>query len=140
MNKKRFFALGILFMLVVSLTACTFEFTQSPSGAVTSWSTSGRITHNREADSWLITVNRVNGHARRDIDFTAESLSALHVESTNSDGSVSLLITQGEVTRTIDLTGEFNQVLDISNDFQPGSVRLRLEFENAETVRVSLSW
>jgi len=120
---------------VIVTTACSSE-----TRVVSSWTTSGTLTHENEVDSWLISINRVNGSSRRDINFTTESLTSLHVENTNSDGNVSLVISQGETEQTIDISDNFNEILDISDTFEPGSIRLRLEFENAENVRVSLSW
>ena len=140
MNKKRFFALGILIVLVIALNACTFDFTRSPSGDIaTSWTTSG-LTHNHEANRWHISANRVNGYTRRDINFTAESLSALQIATSNNGGNISLAITQGETNKLVELAGEVNETLDISNDFEPGNIRLRLEFEDAENVVITLNW
>ena len=135
MKVKKLFSLVMVVATIIVMTACSSE-----TRVVSSWTTSGTLTHNNEVDSWLISVNRVNGNSRRDITFTSESLTALHVENTNSNGSVNLIITQGETERMIDISGNFNEILDISDDFEPGSIRLRLEFENAENVRVSLSW
>jgi len=135
MKVKKIFSFVMVVATIIVMTACSSE-----TRVVSSWTTSGTLTHNNEVDSWLISVNRVNGNSRRDITVTSESLTALHVENTNSNGSVNLIITQGETERMIDISGNFNEILDISDDFEPGSIRLRLEFENAENVRVSLSW
>ena len=135
MKAKKIFSLVMVVATIIVMTACSSE-----TRVVSSWTTSGTLTHNNEVDSWFISVNRVNGNSRRDITFTSESLAGLHIENTNSNGSVVLIITQGETERMIDISGNFNEILDISNDFEPGSIRLRLEFENAENVRASLSW
>ena len=132
---KTIISLMIIMAAIVAITACSGE-----TRVVSTWTMSGALTHNIEANSWLISINRVNGNSRRDVTFTSESIRALHVENTNNGGSVALVITQGEAQRRIDISGNFNEILDISDDFEPGSIRLRLEFESAENVRVSLSW
>ncbi|MCL2361322.1 MAG: hypothetical protein FWC73_05875 [Defluviitaleaceae bacterium] len=132
---KTAMSLVIIAAIIVAITACSSE-----TRVVSSWTTSGTLTHNNEVDSWFISINRVNGNSMRDITFTSESLTELHVENTNSSGSVVLIITQDETERRIDISDNFNEILDISDDFEPGSIRLRLEFESAENVRVSLSW
>ena len=132
---KTIISLVIIVATIVVITACSSE-----TRVVSSWTTSGTLTHNNEVDSWLISVNKVNGSSRRDITFTSESLTALHVENTNNSGSVTLTIAQGETERMIDISDNFNEILDISDDFEPGSIRLQLAFESAENVSVSLSW
>jgi len=135
MKAKKIFSLVMVVAAIIVMAACASE-----TRVVSSWTTSGTLTHYNEADSWFISVNRVNGHSRRDVTFTSESLSALHVQNTNSNGSVILIITQGETERRVDISDNYNEILDISDGFEPGSIRLRLEFEHAENVRVSLRW
>jgi hypothetical protein len=48
---------------------------------------------------------------------------------------ISFLI-QGDTERTFDITGEFNENIDMRG-FEPGRIRLRLVFENAENVMES---
>jgi len=132
---KKILTFVLMVATAIIITACTNE-----TRVVSSWTTSGTLTHNNEVDSWLISVNRVNGNSRRDITFTYESLAALHVENTNSSGNVTLVITQGEIERRVDISGNFSETLNISDDFEPGRIRLLIEFESAENVRVSLGW
>lgn len=50
-----------------------------------------------------------------------------------------MLITQGDTERNVDITGEFNETIDMGG-FEPGSIRLRLNFEKAESVNVVINW
>jgi hypothetical protein len=131
---KKLISLGMITMLVFSLVACGYGGTAYTS----SWSTRN-LTHNSRHESWMITADSVNGHAMRRIDLSIEELFALHVNSSNSDGSISATLTQGDTVEVFDISGEFSDNLDTSN-FEAGKIRLRLDFDNAIDVDLFVNW
>ena len=114
--KKRLIALGVLAALVFVLAGCV----GSPSMS-SAWSGTG-ISRNTLVDSWTISAKTLNGHATRNEDLNADHLAALHANNTNSGGKVSLILTQGDIEKTFDITGEFDEGIDAS-DFAPGRIR-----------------
>ena len=100
---------------------------------------SGSGVSNVENNTWRATPYRANGTSRIDYTFTSANLEAMTVKSTNSDGNIFLTLTQGEREKTFDITGEFIQNIDIS-DFEPGRIRLRLNFQNARNIDTLISW
>ena len=90
-------------------------------------------------NTWRAIPYRANGNSRIDYTFTDTNLEAMTVKSTNSEGRISLTFIQGDMERTFDITGEFHENIDMS-DFQPGRIRLRLDFENARNIDTLISW
>jgi len=128
---KRITALGLLLILAVTLIGC---------GTAVSYSwVATTVSSNAKVDSWTISAKSIDGHASRNIDMTSEKLAALHAENTSSDGGVFLVMTQGDTEKTFDLSGEFNGSIDTSA-FEPGRVKLRLNFEKAKDVKVYINW
>ena len=127
--------------LMISLTLSIFSSCDEPVSISVfhTWTTSGTLSHTMETDRWGIVVTNVNGRAWRDIDFSVESLGSTRVKSTNNFGEVRLTLIQGDIEMTIDLTDEFYGLLDTSG-FEPGKIRLRLDFINAESVNISINW
>jgi subtilisin-like proprotein convertase family protein len=70
---------------------------------------------------------------------TAGELDSFFVSSVNDGGEVSLTISQGDVTVTIDLTGDFRGNIDMSR-FSPGRVRLQLNFDRASGIGTTIQW
>ncbi|MDR2599420.1 MAG: hypothetical protein LBC73_04000 [Oscillospiraceae bacterium] len=90
-------------------------------------------------NTWRANPSRANGNSRVDYTFTAANLEAMTVRSTNSEGRISITFIQDDIEITFDITGEFHENIDMSG-FEPGRIRLRLEFENAENVDTLISW
>jgi hypothetical protein len=95
--------------------------------------------YNVSNNTWRASPYRANGNSRINYAFTAANLEAMTVRSTNSEGSVSLVFTQGDIEKTLDITGEFYENIDMSG-FESGRIRLRLVFENARNVDALISW
>ncbi|MCL2677437.1 MAG: hypothetical protein FWE85_00100 [Clostridiales bacterium] len=130
--KKRFVALGMLLVFAVALASCVgmgMSFSGSSSG----------MKKNLKAYVWEISATSLNGTATRTVNLNAEELANFLVNNTNSEGKVSLTIIQGDVDRTVGLSEEFDEKIDMS-DFEPGRVKLRLKFENAKDVDISITW
>ena len=130
---KKFIAFfGIALMLLI-FASC------GGASTVANWSGSN-MDSDLQDNSWTVTADRVNGNiTRQDVDFSAENLDMLHVSSMNTDGEVILTLIQGDIEIPVDLTGGTEGFL-ISGDLQPGNIRLRLDFDNATDVRVTVRW
>ena len=96
-------------------------------------------TENVQNDTWTFSATRANGHSTRNIEMNEDNLTKLYVNSTNDSGNISLILTQGEFTHYTDLTSGFNGFID-TQEFNPGQISLRLQFENAEGIKISISW
>jgi hypothetical protein len=124
---KKLSAIAIIAALVLVLIGC------GGTGVVTTgWSSSGEQTVS-EVDSWSYTASRINGNARRDIDFSAGSLANLHINSGNSEGSIWLTLSQGDLEESFDISGSFSGNIDTSA-FEPGQIRVALRFDNAQDI------
>jgi len=95
--------------------------------------------YNVSSNTWRASPYRANGNSRIYYTFTAANLEAMTVRSTNAEGSVSLTFTQGDVEKTLDITREFYENIDMRG-FEPGRIRLRLVFENARNVNTLINW
>ena len=121
-------------MLAVVLSGCAFS-----SGA---WRNSDIDTESIKGDSdWTVTSKNIGGGYKYiDVNFSADNLSALHIESTIGGGAMELLLTQGSVKKTVEITGEMNQDIDMK-DFKPGNIHMQLNAKEAKDgVRVVISW
>ena len=128
-STKRLIAFGVLLSIIIVLTAC---------GDYNSWS--GTMMSSRgTGNDWSISARTVRGHTVRTVSFTAEELAALRIDSENEDGKISFTMTQGEIEIVTDISGEFNDNIDTSG-FEPGRIRLRLDFEAASGVNVTVNW
>jgi len=90
-------------------------------------------------NTWRASPTRANGNSRVDYTFTDANLEAMTVRSTNTEGRISLVFSQGDVERTFDITDDFHENVDMS-DFEQGRIRLRLVFDNAGNVNTLISW
>ena len=130
-NRKKW-VVGILAVLAFVLVGCDNAV------VTTNWvATNERSTST--SDSWSYTARSIRGNARRDIDFSAEELSNLHVNSINSEGSIRLTLLQGDTEEVFDISGSFYGNIDTSA-FEPGRIRLALRFDNARDIELFINW
>jgi len=141
MTRKKlilFIVIGVL--AIGAIVGGTLMFVFSREGiAVSSWSGSGIKISNAVNDTWTVTAGSLSGNSRMDITFDEAKLAALHVKSTDDGGKVTLVRIQGDVERATDISGEFDGAIDMT-DFEPGRIRLRLEFDRAEGLSTVISW
>ncbi|MDR2956909.1 MAG: hypothetical protein LBU61_01840 [Coriobacteriales bacterium] len=133
--RKRIITCGLLIVsivLVIALIGC------SDKAMSYSWSTTGE-SHDVQADSWTILAKTVDGHASRNVEMSSDNLKAIHIENTNTVGSVFLVVTQGKTEETYTITGPFSGGIDTSM-FSPGKLTLRVNFEKAENVSLVITW
>jgi hypothetical protein len=133
MNRKKWLVLCIL-VVAIGLAGCAYGARAMSS----SWSISGSSVDMRD-DSWSISARTVNGHATRRLDLSAGELAVLHIESSSGGGSVYAILIQGDNERSTDISGEFYGYIDTSG-FEPGRIRLRLQFGRAEDVDLLADW
>jgi len=103
---------------------------------------SGTSVNSKEitkATSWHITASSLNGHGTRTVNMSPDGLSALNVTSMNAAGNITLTLSQGDTTSTVDISGNYSGSIDTSK-FAAGKLNLRLDYANAKDVDVYLSW
>ena len=125
----------ILFALVLAIFSVMVAGCNYMSNA---WSCTG-LSNNLNNDSWVLKANSVNGHGIGKIVLTSDTLATVHIDSTNSDGTVSLIISQGDTERTVDINKNFSGNIDMSG-FTAGRINFRLDFANAKDVNFSMNW
>jgi len=126
------------------ITALVFALLASPMMLVgcTSFSgSSSNLNHAYSDGVWTVTATSVNGTLSRSFNLQQEQLDSLRVTSVAAQGSVQLVLIQGDVEKTVilDQLHVSAQPIDTS-DFNPGSVRVRLNFTNARGVSIVVSW
>jgi len=131
MKKSPFVVMGILVVLVVVLAGCA--------NAVLFSGTSVNRMSVSKATSWTTTASYVDGNESRTVNMSADDLAALNVTSTNSSGTLSFTITQGDAKRTVDISGQFSGSIDTSG-FTAGKVSMRLDYTSAKDTNISITW
>lgn len=138
--KKRIIIIGVVAMLVIAaIVAVVLVKAFTSEGVVVNSGVSSGYSTYVKNNTWSTTADKINGHCRVDITFDSDNLAVFRANATNSSGKVFLKLIQDEVENAIDITGEFNDKLDMG-DFKPGRIRLRLEFEESENVHVVINW
>jgi len=154
-KKKVFIVSGTVVLVIAGIVAAVLVFIFSRQGVAVNSGTfsssslgfsvgiqvgaGARGISNVSNNTWTASLNSGNGTSRVDYTFTAACLDAFSVRSENAEGEIRLVLIQGDAERTFDITGNFNQNIDLS-DFEPGRIRLRLEFESARDVDTLVSW
>lgn len=137
---RRLVIIGVVVMLVIAgIVAGVLAIVFTREGVVIKSGFLSNVSSFVKNDTWITSARKINGHCRVDKTLDSDNLLALRANSTNSVGKVFLKLIQGDVEKTIDITGEFNDEIDM-DEFKPGRIRMRLEFEDAETVNVVVSW
>lgn len=113
-----------------------------------SFSSSGTFT-NRTANisnrdgNWNFSAQRANGNATFNTNLDAEGIANFTLQSSLGSGNMRLTLTQGDLTRTFNLNQPSitmtSQNLDL-NVFEAGRIRMRLYFDNAQSISVNASW
>lgn len=136
--KIKFSIIGVVVVLVVvAIVAVVLTFTRE--GVVVK---SGAISEGLsyvKNDTWSTSASKINGYFKVDKTLSSDNLAAFRVKGTNSGGKVFLKLIQGDVEKTIEITGEFNDKIDMG-EFKSGRIRMCLEFEHAEDLNISVSW
>jgi len=136
---KKFLVFAFLATIAFALAACT----GGPLTTTASWSISGNVTNTAELDSWHVAARRINGHVRRNIEIDDAGLSHFRFRSTSTSGEITITLTQGDNEHVIDISGNKAGDIDLRyNDFnfEPGRIRVRLDFNRADDVDVFLWW
>ena len=135
MSRRKWSFIGLFAILIFLLAGCGGTDTVV---VTTGWSSLNERTV-REVDSWSYTASRINGNARRDIDFSAEELANLHVSSSNSEGNIQLTLSQGDIEETFDISDSFFGSIDTSA-FESGQIRVALRFDGARDIDLLINW
>ena len=100
-------------------------------------------SENQNNGSWTFSAGRANGYKSISRNLSQEELGNFVVDSSIGDGEMALILSQGEINQTIDLSEGAMKLsaedMDV-NVFIPGQIRIRLEFKNAENLSVKIGW
>ena len=129
-------SVALMLLLVVALT-----FTGCANATIFSGS-SNNLNHTFNNRTWTITATSVSGNLRRNFDINADGLELFRVRSTNTQGTIELVLTQGDVTRRVDITDGFlqEQSIDMSEFNSDSRINVRLNFSSARNVNTIISW
>ena len=93
-------------------------------------------TRNQE---WVMTGRSANGSRSHSPTLSATQLGNLAVSSTNSEGAIMLVLTQGSIREVVDITGDFFGTINTSS-FQPGRINMRVQFYQARDINITINW
>ena len=125
----------LIIVSVLLLTGCTFQLGSTNNRSGTFVVRTDRVKN----DTWTFIADSANGQSTKIIEMDSGNLTALNVTSKVGGGEASLIITQGETTRTIELSEGFEGNIDMQG-FSAGKISLRLQFTKASDVNVVVGW
>jgi len=140
MSKKKI-VIAILgaVIFVLALNTLTVFIVSNREGNVT-FSGSGRhMSSTRFEDGFSVNAQHISGSHRMHINFTASNLNNLQVHNTNTTGQMFLELTQGDIVRQTNITGNFSSNID-TGAFEPGRITIRIIYERAEEISFSINW
>jgi len=126
---------AILATIAITSIGCTADATRfSGSHSNANWNFSNR--------TWTITAGRINGNLRRSFDIDSNGLNTFTVTSTNTEGTIELVLTQGNIINRVNIATGFEQAQSIDmSDFNPDTrIEIRLNFGSARNVNTLISW
>jgi len=92
---------------------------------------------------WSFSAKSANGYSSLSRVLSQEDLDHFSVKSSLSGGGLFLVLSQGEVCQTIDLSeGEmYFSAKDLGMEmFSPGQLSMQLKFDGAKDVAVNVNW
>ncbi|MCL1996373.1 MAG: hypothetical protein FWG63_09230 [Defluviitaleaceae bacterium] len=105
-------------------------------GRAGSWAGMSRNVGNQE---WSVSANSANGWVRHTFELNAQELANFRVAGTLGTGEMHLYLDQGEIRRRVDIYDNFAESIDM-HGFEPGRIRLTLEFSHVHNARVTINW
>ena len=129
MRKNRLVIIIIITALVIALAGCTGATVKSLSGSGVQSYTPQRW---KMTGSW-------NGYVSRTYKLTADNADTIYIESKNDSGTMTLLITQADQERSIDISDNYSGNIDLSG-FEIGKVKVRLDIANAKGIELLITW
>ncbi|MDR2707483.1 MAG: hypothetical protein LBB87_01880 [Nitrososphaerota archaeon] len=136
--------LAVVIVVVVSSVLLTF-FVVNFSGIGVNQS-SGVFTMKRESHargSWIFSARSAQGYSTIFCDLSQEDLNKLSIDSRIAEGEMLLILSQGELSHSIDLSdGKMDlNAEDMGVDmFNPGRISMQLKFNNAKDLSVHITW
>jgi len=132
---KRITLLATMLTVTFVLVACV---AYGSTTTTSSW-TNRSLTSDSQLTSWSITASSVNGRSERRLELTAEELANIHVVSSHDAGVVNVVLIQDGEDHVFSMAGGFDGTLDTA-ELQPGRLRMRLVFANAQNVDIRVAW
>ena len=97
----------------------------------------------RTSDHWTVSAQSAQGYSIIFRDLSQQDLNKISVDSNIAEGEMSLILSQGEHSQTIDLSGGAKNLSadDMGMDmFNPGRISMQLKFNNAKNIAVNINW
>jgi len=140
MNKKKLIIVVLAALVfVVALNTFIFVVAWNREGVLGFSGTGNDMSSTRFENGFSVNAQYISGSHRIHLNFYTSNLSNLQIRSTNTAGQIFIELTQGNVIRRTDITGNFNGSID-TNAFEPGRVTVRVIYERAEEINFSASW
>ena len=101
----------------------------------------GMHVSNVRNDEWTTDVRRGRGSSRIGRNLDAAQLYNFHVETINEGDALYLYLQQGDTSSRIDISGDFYSRINLhEHGFNPGRIRMTLQFEGIERAHTIISW
>ena len=139
MNKKVIIIVILAVVVFAASITAIVLISVNREGVLSFTGSNSTMSSIRLDNGFTANAQRINGRHRMHANFTTANLNNLHVSNTNTTGQMYLELTQGDIVRRTDITGSFNGNIDTSA-FEPGRVTVRVIYERAEEVNISVSW
>ena len=122
----------------ISFATGDFDFTSNSTVNRGVWSMRQSSYNNSQ---WTETVRTGRGTSRRAHTLNADEMSRFHIESTNQDGGLYLLLEQGNTSTRLDIAGDFYGTVNLhDHGFTPGRIRMTLEYERVYRSHTIINW
>ena len=131
-------ATAFFIFAVVSFARADFDFAGNATWNNGVWTM--RSTSYRN-NTWTESVRSGRGSSRRTHNLDWDQMRHFHVESTTQDGSLYLLLQQGNTSSRIDISGDFYGRISLTDlGFTPGRIRMTLQYESVYRSHTIINW
>lgn len=88
---------------------------------------------------WSVNYKAASATLTKTVKMTDNDLSAFYVMCDCEKGDITLKMSQGTIKKTIDLTGGYNEKVDMTG-FCSGEIKMVLTIKSAKKVRAKIGW
>lgn len=138
-KKKIIIAVLVILVFVVTLNTFIFVVSSNREGVISFSGTGNDMLSINYENGFSINAQHINGSHCMHVNFNTSNLNNLHVHNANTGGQMFFELTQGDIVRRTNITGNFNGNIDTST-FESGRVTMRVIYERAEGINFSVSW
>lgn len=88
---------------------------------------------------WIVSYKAASATLTKIVKVRDEDLSAFYVKGKCEKGNIKLKMSQGNAKREIDLSGTFNEKVDMAG-FSAGLIKMVLVIKSAKNLKVVIGW